>query len=181
MSNWRGLSYHSTQNQPTLSRSCRAFFFFSHDIFPLSVIPSSVSALCRCCCCCCIFFLSHFPVLLQVDPDSLCPDDMFIEQMGSLLEDDEHCDVTFFVGASKTEVRHGWRMRKQDLSIMTTLSQPCDVETCWYTYIHTYMVFYVSRLFDNSVSVHVSAVCRALSHMCKIFSYLNFFLPQKSR
>ena len=30
---------------------------------------------------------------------------MFIEQMGSLLDDDEHCDVTFFVGPSKTEVR----------------------------------------------------------------------------
>lgn len=41
----------------------------------------------------------------QVDPDSLCPDVRFIEQMGSLLDDDEHCDVTFFVGPSKTEVR----------------------------------------------------------------------------
>lgn len=44
----------------------------------------------------------------QVDPDSLCPDDMFIEQMGSLLDDDEHCDVTFFVGPSRTEVGLGW-------------------------------------------------------------------------
>eukprot|EP00904_Undaria_pinnatifida_P002730 jgi/Undpi1/12458/HiC_scaffold_5.g02129.m1 len=44
-------------------------------------------------------------VFLLVDPDRLCPDDMFIEQMGSLLDDDEHCDVTFFVGPSKTEVK----------------------------------------------------------------------------
>ena len=48
---------------------------------------------------------------LQVDPDSLCPDDMFIEQMGSLLDDDEHCDVTFFVGPSRTEVCN--RMTRQ--------------------------------------------------------------------
>ncbi|CAB1109139.1 unnamed protein product [Ectocarpus sp. CCAP 1310/34] len=41
----------------------------------------------------------------EVDPDSLCPDDIFIEQMGSLLDDDEHCDVTFFVGPSRTEVK----------------------------------------------------------------------------
>lgn len=39
-----------------------------------------------------------------MDPDSLCPDVKFIEQMGSLLDDEEHCDVTFFVGPSKTEV-----------------------------------------------------------------------------
>lgn len=39
-----------------------------------------------------------------MDPDRLCPDVKFIEQMGSLLDDDEHCDVTFFVGPSKTEV-----------------------------------------------------------------------------
>lgn len=41
-----------------------------------------------------------------MDPDSLCPDVKFIEQMGSLLDDDEHCDVTFFVGPSKTEVKY---------------------------------------------------------------------------
>lgn len=41
----------------------------------------------------------------KVDPESICPDVKFIEQMGSLLDDDEHCDVTFFVGPSRTEVR----------------------------------------------------------------------------
>lgn len=41
-----------------------------------------------------------------MDADSLCPDEKFIEQMGSLLDDEEHCDVTFFVGPSKTEVNY---------------------------------------------------------------------------
>ena len=41
----------------------------------------------------------------KVDAETLCPDVRFIEQMGSLLDDDEHCDVTFFVGLSRTEVR----------------------------------------------------------------------------
>ncbi|CAM9256028.1 unnamed protein product [Ascophyllum nodosum] len=41
----------------------------------------------------------------EVDAETLCPDVRFIEQMGSLLDDDEHCDVTFFVGLSRTEVK----------------------------------------------------------------------------
>lgn len=51
-------------------------------------------------------FVSFAHVFIQVDPDSLCPDVKFIEQMGSLLDDDEHCDVTFFVGPSKMEVKY---------------------------------------------------------------------------
>lgn len=50
------------------------------------------------------FLLNSLIMHTQVDPDSLCPDVKFIEQMGSLLDDDEHCDVTFFVGPNKTEV-----------------------------------------------------------------------------
>lgn len=50
---------------------------------------------------------------MQMDPDSLCPDVKFIEQMGSLLDDDEHCDVTFFVGPSKTEVGPGELLNNQ--------------------------------------------------------------------
>lgn len=49
------------------------------------------------------------PLVVKVDPDSQCRDAKFIEQMGSLLDDHEHCDVTFFVGPSKTEVGASFR------------------------------------------------------------------------
>lgn len=55
------------------------------------------------------FSFYAMPHVVQVDPDSQCRDTKFIEQMGSLLDDEEHCDVTFFVGPSQTEVSQSFR------------------------------------------------------------------------
>ncbi|CAM9145278.1 unnamed protein product [Discosporangium mesarthrocarpum] len=41
----------------------------------------------------------------EVDPEKVCPDSKYIEQMGCLLHEPDHCDVTFFVGPDRTEVR----------------------------------------------------------------------------
>ncbi|CAM9520289.1 unnamed protein product, partial [Choristocarpus tenellus] len=41
----------------------------------------------------------------EVDPQKVCPDSKYIEQMGCLLHEPEHCDMTFFVGSERTEVK----------------------------------------------------------------------------